>query len=71
MTSCGTALSATPLPIRPESSFNSVPPEERRKMVERPDGPGLFAHLRDLPAPLPVADVQDYLRSHGMPPHPV
>ena len=40
-------------------------------MVERPDGPGLFAHLRDLPAPLPVADVQDYLRSHGMPPHPV
>ena len=49
---------------------SGLSPEERRKMDEWPDGPRLFAHLRDLPAPLRVADVQDYLRSLGMSPNP-
>ena len=45
-------------------------PDERRQMLEWPDGPRLFAHLRDLSAPLRVADVADYLRSLGMTPQP-
>ena len=49
---------------------SGLAPEERRKMIEWPDGPRLFAHLRDLPAPLRVSDVQDYLRSLGMSPNP-
>ena len=44
--------------------------EERRKMVEWPAGPQLFAHLRDLPGPLRVADVPSYLRSLDLPPNP-
>ena len=49
---------------------SGLAPEERRKMDEWPDGERLFRHLRDLPAPLRVADVQDYLRSLGMSPNP-
>ena len=49
---------------------SGLAPEERREMVEWPDGPRLFAHLRDLPAPIRVADVDDYLRSLGMSPNP-
>ena len=41
-------------------------PEERRKMVEWPDGPRLFERLRDLPAPIRVADVPGYLGSLGL-----
>ncbi len=44
--------------------------EERRKMLGWPEGPRLFAHLRDLPAPLQVADVEGYLRSLDLPPNP-
>ena len=44
--------------------------EDRRKMLGWPEGPRLFAHLRDLPAPLRVADVGDYLRSLDLPPNP-
>ena len=35
-------------------------------MVEWPDGPRLFEHLRDLPAPFRVADLPGYLRSLGL-----
>ena len=45
-------------------------PEERRKMVEWPDGPRLFALLRDLPGPVRVAEVDDYLRALGLSPNP-
>ena len=41
-------------------------PEERRAMVEWPDAPQLFEHLRDLPAPLRVADLPGYLCSLGL-----
>ena len=49
---------------------SGLPPEERRKMVEWPDGPRLFDHLRDLPTPLRVADLGGYLRSLGLSPNP-
>ena len=44
--------------------------EGRREMVGWPDGARVFTHLRDLPAPLRVADVQDYLGSLGLSPNP-
>ncbi len=40
--------------------------EDRRKMMEWPDGPRLFEHLRDVSAPLRVADLPGYLRSLGL-----
>ena len=49
---------------------SGLPPEERRTMVEWPDGLRLFEHLRDLPAPLRVADLPEYLRSLGLSPNP-
>ncbi len=45
-------------------------PEERRKMLEWPDGPRLFAHLRDLSEPLREADLPGYLRSLGLSQNP-
>ena len=39
--------------------------EEHRKLVEWPDGPRLFEYFRDLPGPLRLADVPDYVRSLG------
>ncbi|MDE0357251.1 MAG: response regulator [Gammaproteobacteria bacterium] len=48
---------------------SGLAPEERRAMVEWPDGPRVFEHLRDLPGPLRVADLPDYLRSLGCSSH--
>ena len=39
--------------------------EERRRMAVWPPGYEFFAHLRDLPGPLRVADLPAYLRSLG------
>ena len=39
-------------------------------MVEWPDGPRLFEHLKDLPGPLRVADLPGYLHSLGISPLP-
>ena len=49
---------------------SGLAPAERRAMIEWPDGPRLFEHLRDLRSPLRVADVPGYLRSLGLPPSP-
>ena len=49
---------------------SGLSPDERRKMLEWPDGPRLFEHLRDLPAPLRVADMRGFLRSLGLSPNP-
>ena len=49
---------------------SGLPPEARRQMVAWPDGPRLFAHLRDLPTPLRVANLPGYLRSLGLSPNP-
>ena len=49
---------------------SGLPPEERRMMLEWPDGPRLFEHLRDLPTPLRVANLPGYLGSLGLPSNP-
>ncbi len=49
---------------------SGLPPAERRQMLAWPDGPRLFTHLRDQPAPLRVADLAGYLRSLGLAPGP-
>ncbi|MYC26670.1 MAG: response regulator [Nitrospira sp. SB0662_bin_26] len=40
-------------------------PEEKRRFAEWPDGPRLFAHLRDLPGPVRLTDLPDYVRALG------
>ena len=40
-------------------------PEEKRQFAEWPDGPRLFAHLRDLQGPVRLADLPDYVRALG------
>ena len=49
---------------------SGLPSDERRQMVAWPDGPRLFAHLRNQPAPLRVADLPGYLRSLGLSSNP-
>ncbi len=39
--------------------------EEHRRLVEWPDGPRLFEHLRDLPGVLRLADVHAFVRALG------
>ena len=42
--------------------------EEQRQLAEWPDGPRLFAHLRDLPGPLRITDLPDYVHKRGFSP---
>ena len=49
---------------------SGLDPEERRRMVEWPDGPRLFGTLSDLQAPLRVADLPGYLESLGLSTNP-
>ena len=44
--------------------------EERRKILEWPDAPQLYEHIRDLRGPLRVADLPGYLDSLGLSPTP-
>ena len=39
--------------------------DEQRELLQWPDGPRLFEHLRDLPGPLRLEDLPGYIRSHG------
>ena len=41
-------------------------PEEHRQLTEWPDGPKLFAHLRDLPGPIRLTDLPAFVRSFGL-----
>ncbi len=41
-------------------------PDEDREIAAWPDSPRLFAHFRDLAAPLRLADLQAYVRSLGL-----
>ena len=51
---------------RPENFITSgLGSEEHRRLVEWPDGPRLFQHLRDFPGPLRIPDVLAYVRSLG------
>ena len=43
-------------------------PEETRAFAASPDGPGLFAHMRGLPGPLRLTDLDDYIRGLGFSP---
>ena len=44
---------------------SGLTPDEQRELLAWPDGPRLFAHLRDLPGPLRPDDLPGYIRSHG------
>ncbi|MCY4406768.1 MAG: ATP-binding protein [Rhodospirillaceae bacterium] len=44
---------------------SGLTPDEHREFVEWPDGPRLFALLRDLPGPLRLDDLSGYIRSLG------
>ena len=44
---------------------SGLTPDEHRKLMEWPDGPRLFAYLRDLPGSFRLADLSDYFRSLG------
>ena len=43
-------------------------PDEQRQFVDWPDGPKLFAHLRDLPGPIRLTDLPAFVRSLGFAP---
>ena len=42
--------------------------EEHRQLTEWPEGPSLFAHFRDLPGPIRLADLPVFVRSLGFSP---
>ncbi len=50
--------------------FSGFTPEEQQELDAWPDGGRLFQHLRELPGPLRLADLADYVRSLGMAPTP-
>ena len=43
-------------------------PDEQRQFVDWPDGPKLFAHFRDLPGPIRLTDLPDFVRALGFSP---
>jgi len=43
-------------------------PQQHRQLTEWPDGPRLFAHFRDLPGPIRLTDLPDFVRSLGFSP---
>ncbi len=45
-------------------------PEERQQLLDWPEGPRLFEHLRDLPGAMRLRDFPAYLRSLGIPTDP-
>ena len=45
---------------------SGVTPEEKAQMLDWPDAQQLFQHLRDLDAPLRLADLPAYLRERGI-----
>ena len=45
---------------------SGITAEEHRRLAEWPDGPGLFAHFRDLPGPLRLPDLSAYVLSLGI-----
>ena len=45
--------------------ISGLTPDEQRELLAWPDGPRLFAHLRDLPGPLRLDNLPGYIRSHG------
>ena len=48
-----------------EFVFSGLAPDERRQLVDWPDGLPLYEHLRDLPGPFRLKDLPAYVRSLG------
>ena len=48
--------------------ISGLTPDEERQLLAWPHGLGLFEHLRDLPAPLRLADLPAWIRSLGYSP---
>ena len=46
-------------------------PDEHEQLASWSDGPRFFGHLRDLPAPLRLGDLHEYVRSLGLSPDPM
>ena len=46
--------------------FSGLTAEQEQELTAWPDGPRLFASLRDLPGPLRLADLSDYVRQLGI-----
>ena len=44
---------------------SGLSPDEHRELAEWPDGPRLFEHFRDLPGPVRLADLPDYVSALG------
>ena len=44
---------------------SGLTPDEHRELAEWPDGPRLFAYLRDLPGPLRLDNLSEYIRTLG------
>ncbi len=44
---------------------SGLTPDEHRELAEWPDGPELFANLRDLPGPFKLDDLSKYIRALG------
>ena len=49
---------------------SGLTPEEHRRVLDWPDGPRVFEHLRGLPGPVRLADLGTYVRALGIEPVP-
>ena len=49
----------------PDFVFSALTPDEHRSLMEWPDAPRLFEHLRDVPGPLRVPDLAAFAASLG------
>ena len=47
---------------------SGLTPDEHRRILDWPDGPRVFEHLRDLPGPLRLGDLPGFVRSLGYAP---
>ena len=48
---------------------SGIPQEQYEQILEWPDGGRLFKHLRDLPQPLRITDIEAYVSKLGLAPH--
>ncbi len=51
-----------------EYVISGLTDEEQRQFADWPDGPRMFAHLRDLPGPLRITDLPGYVSKRGFSP---
>ena len=67
---CGVIATVDEVGAPQDFVFSGFTPEEQQELAAWPDGGRLFQHLRELPGPLRLADLSDYVRSLGMVPTP-